>query len=242
MRKRGQVTIFVIVGVVLVVVIAGGFMLRKEISDAVKGKGIIEDISLSQEMRGLKDDVQYCLEDALKESLLLVASRGGYYGVPENSIRYGGYYVPLYLDGEEEIPEFNKIEENVARSIEGRMGLCGFGEAVSESDPEVVVSIGKSSAEAELFYVITLEGSSIDTFRAEVDTDFYTDYGKVLELFDDQKKIKGFLPIGELALLSEKEEYILYIDHLAEARLYFLTFNQTLLNSNPLAFSFGIRH
>ncbi|MFH1638069.1 MAG: hypothetical protein ABIB71_06605 [Candidatus Woesearchaeota archaeon] len=238
--RKAQVTIFVVLGIVLAAIIVGLVVMRQEIAGSLQSKGIIEDIYLSEEVKELRDDVEYCLEESLKESLLLTASRGGYYKVPETAISYDGYYAPLYFDnGEENIPSKADMERSISSAIESRIKLCNIGEAEPLSEPYAETTLLEGRAEAELQYRLVIMGSETSSFSAEADTSFLEDFSKVKELYNRQKNIEGVLAIGELAILADEKDYELYFDYAEGARLYFLTFED---NGRPSAFAFAIRN
>lgn len=74
MIKRGQVTIFIIVAVVIVAIIALIFLLKGNVIPAIGGK--------TEENPG--SFLEVCMEDSIREALELISSQGGYVSNPLN--------------------------------------------------------------------------------------------------------------------------------------------------------------
>lgn len=68
MLKRGQVTIFIILGIVVVVAVVFGIALRKDIAKAVKGTETKETMSFQEQAGEVKKHVEDCLEKALLDA------------------------------------------------------------------------------------------------------------------------------------------------------------------------------
>jgi|GEM_PF-2738428 len=69
MLKRGQVTIFIILGIVIVIAVVFGIALRKDIAKVVKGTESREEMSFQEQANEVKKHVDDCLEDALKDAV-----------------------------------------------------------------------------------------------------------------------------------------------------------------------------
>ncbi len=155
MNKRGQITIFVIVALV----IAGGiivyFFLRDSLSDTT---------NVSQELEPVFSFYRGCIEQETQAAIALAGSQGGYVEVPEytpgseyapfaSQLNFLGFPVPYwyYVSGngviKEEIPSKSIMEEQIARFIEEGLRVCDLRRFVQEgyetdvSDPEVSVKI-----------------------------------------------------------------------------------------------------
>ena len=77
--KKGQVTVFIIIGIILVFVTAGIIFITQSASDAgltASGDPIIEDAP--QEFRPLQQFIEGCVEDTAKKGLITLGEQGGY--------------------------------------------------------------------------------------------------------------------------------------------------------------------
>ena len=68
MRKKGQVTIFVIAGVILVILAVLFFIFRQEIVPVINQKAEVNP----------NKDFSSCVEDTIKEKVKLISEQGGY--------------------------------------------------------------------------------------------------------------------------------------------------------------------
>src|SRR3989344_6049770 len=108
--KRGQVTIFVIVAIVIVAVVGGYFVLR---SDGIGG-----DVDLPSTPEGVEFKVYMdeCLEDVLEQGFMLAGYQGGYVIVPDSldSNDFFGSSVTYYsVDGDSRLPSRNILLRSV---------------------------------------------------------------------------------------------------------------------------------
>ncbi|MBR9683082.1 hypothetical protein GOV03_00920 [Candidatus Woesearchaeota archaeon] len=79
MRKRGQITVFIIIGIVVLFIFAGILYVSKmAVTDKVtdEGEPLIADVPL--EFMGIKSFTENCLYDVGKKGLLILGQQGGY--------------------------------------------------------------------------------------------------------------------------------------------------------------------
>ena len=68
MFKRGQITIFIILGIVILIAVVFGIMMRKEIVKAVSSSEEKNAISFSEQSQQVKEHVVDCLEESFKKA------------------------------------------------------------------------------------------------------------------------------------------------------------------------------
>ncbi|MFH1065404.1 MAG: hypothetical protein V1734_02770 [Nanoarchaeota archaeon] len=68
MFKRGQITLFIILGIVIITVVVFGIMMRKEIVKAVSSSEEKNAISFSEQSAEVKKHVEDCLGDSFKKA------------------------------------------------------------------------------------------------------------------------------------------------------------------------------
>ncbi len=77
MHKRGQVTVFIILGIIVVALIGMLFFFRGDlIEDIFEGEGA--GLFSSADIEPVKDVVQGCVEITLMDAIEHVSNRGGY--------------------------------------------------------------------------------------------------------------------------------------------------------------------
>jgi len=80
MHKRGQITYFIIIGLMLILIFSVLFYANK-----IDSKKITREAKVAQEIpleiQPIKNYVESCLEDELESVVEMVSLQGGYYGV-----------------------------------------------------------------------------------------------------------------------------------------------------------------
>ncbi len=120
MEKRGQVTVFIIVGIMIVLLSLGFFL--------VKNSFLTE--SLAAEEKGLpvgvvQSTVESCLERSTKDALVIVGKQGGYYKAPLDSEFLFGSYVPYYVyEGEDAAPDLEDLEKQLSLAVSDLLPEC----------------------------------------------------------------------------------------------------------------------
>ena len=115
MNKRGQSTIFIIVGIVVFLIVILGIVFRGEIASTV---GLSERISYPSEIQEVVDHIQDCVDSSAEEAVVNSGFRGGYYDLPQVSFYDNDLIVPyFYYNGYNYLPSneeyANELEEYV---------------------------------------------------------------------------------------------------------------------------------
>jgi hypothetical protein len=113
MKKKGQITIFIIVAI-LIVGIGVSFFIFK---DSIFGKN-----EVSSEIAPIKNFVDSCIESEIEETVYLIGEGGGYYFPPILSNSGGNVY--YFYEGENYFPSRSKIESQFSNSLESRIFYC----------------------------------------------------------------------------------------------------------------------
>ncbi|NCN22546.1 hypothetical protein GW934_03595, partial [Candidatus Falkowbacteria bacterium] len=83
MQKRGQVTVFIILGIVVLVAIALVFMFRSElVSQDFESE--MNSIIVPQQLVPVKQYFDACLIDVAEEGIMVLGEQGGYIKIPED--------------------------------------------------------------------------------------------------------------------------------------------------------------
>ena len=91
MQKRGQVSIFVIVGIVLVILVMLLWYLNDQGIVPITGSGS----SITTKVDSIKNEVQRCSEQGVREGLNVFGKQGGEF-TPLSYVRYYSMNVPYY--------------------------------------------------------------------------------------------------------------------------------------------------
>jgi len=146
MQKRGQVTVFIIIGIAILILFGVFFYIK---STAVKiDLGNEETFSVEP----VKLIVEDCFEDTSKEALLILGLRGGdiYLKNPYIIPAYAFSHITTfaYTNGKITLPNFLKIKNSLEDFVENRIIDCvDFkifkGVKVKTEDPKVTFEFGE---------------------------------------------------------------------------------------------------
>jgi len=169
-NKRGQVTIFIIIAVIIVAAIAAFFLLR----------GMIITPTVPASLEPVYATFLSCLEEDTLVGISVLESQGGYIELPE--FKPGSQYMPFssqlnflgnpvpywyYVSGnniqKEQVPSLSDMEEQLGIYIEGKINGClldsylesGYG--VSMGEPSADVSINEENVEISLSMALAME-------------------------------------------------------------------------------------
>ena len=102
MEKRGQVTIYIMIGVFILLVVLLIFFLKGDVLGVKKflgfGKVKNTDLYLKDQMTQISNEVNRCVDLEAGKALKILGDQGGYF-VPENYLFYYGYNI-AYLCSE----------------------------------------------------------------------------------------------------------------------------------------------
>jgi hypothetical protein len=110
MKKRGQITVFFIVGIIILVGVVVGLLLNEYMFKSEAERQIEGRSSIPEKIRPVDNFLRECLTDVASDGLEFLGSQGGYLELPVDNMptsRYAplgrnlevmpGYYVPLWF-------------------------------------------------------------------------------------------------------------------------------------------------
>jgi len=205
MFKRGQVTIFIIIAILLVSLTALFFVFK---DDIIKGR-------IPSEISPIYNTLVSCLEEDLFVGVDVLESQGGYIYLPEyesgseympfsshlkflgNSIPYW-YYVSGNNIEKEQVPSKSEMQNQLERFIESRARTCLFDNYYSQgyeiSMNEPVASIGIKANEVILnlnmdFSVLIGEESYVvKEHKIVLDSELGALYDSALKVYNEEQK------------------------------------------------------
>jgi len=250
-HKRGQITIFIIMGIVLLVVVS--FLLYYESELSQRDKGI--DISkLPSDVAPVKVFIDSCIKQVVEDGIVWVSLQGGYYEVM-NGYNYSFISVPYYFHlGDNNFPEKNIIEKEFSKYINDNLLKCvnNF-EAFREMGYEIITedissdtSLGKT-INIEINFPITIKkGESttkIKDFYYNQDFNFDKLYNILLDFAEEHQKNPDFVPIGYLSLLAYQNDFtydLIYEDN--KTVIYSFNLNDLFEEEKILIFNFASKY
>ncbi len=214
MLKRGQVTIFILVGLFLLFVVIGATYLRNYM--------IITDATIEEKeplvTQPIVDFITACLEKSTSESLLFVLAQGGYSTFPIEletaSWMYEGgkKMVPIYFDGKKsKIPGINMIERQVGKLAEEKFMECiaSFnlftkeGYAFNYNSSNISVHFMEKKTKVEMDFPLEIVKSSqkkeMKTFSSTLLFSVLNEYNSIKQYLLNQEQDATYLLLGDLS-------------------------------------------
>ena len=88
MNKRGQVTLFVIIGIVLLVSGISVFFLKDYVLKSEFERQMERSLALPEKAAEVNTFVLSCIEDVTQEAVGLIGQQGGYIDVPKEEVPF----------------------------------------------------------------------------------------------------------------------------------------------------------
>lgn len=114
MNKRGQVVVFVIIGIIIVLGALAIYFGR----DYLTGSRDIEEISVPAEVENVYGYVASCADEVLEDAVLLLGRQGGYIDIPGDPINTGEFSNSLNLFGNSNVVYWYYVSDNNLKIIQ----------------------------------------------------------------------------------------------------------------------------
>ena len=152
--KKAQVTMFVVLGMVLLVLAAvlfyinyGGGQLSQQLVPASR----IPELAAP-----IKASIDSCLEQTAINAIIYTSSQGGYFELPKYSVKSGFSGAPYYLyENKQIMPSISKIENEISSYINEELPFC-MENFIAFRKNGFEIEAGKAATRTE----ISLEGIS----------------------------------------------------------------------------------
>jgi hypothetical protein len=148
--KRGQMTVFIGIAIILVILVAMGIYFGSDIGSAV---GIGSTLSYPSEVSEVVDHIQECVDDTAYNVVSTIGYTGGYYDLPEKSFLSVEYTIAspyYYYDGEDLTITIEDMQTEMEKFSDALMTNCvdfdqfsGLGVTGEELDTTFTITEGK---------------------------------------------------------------------------------------------------
>ncbi|MBS3110011.1 hypothetical protein J4227_05790 [Candidatus Woesearchaeota archaeon] len=199
MGKKGQITAFIIIGLVILFSVGLFFFIRSQTSVFTPPEVV------PKELAPIKELAEQCLGNSARDAVFLANSQGGYVKIPaeistdpKKTVGYG-MKIPLwYSQGEYRMPELADISQGIARHVQDNLVACldnfrVFGQQYDItplSAPIVEVAIAERQININVDYPLEIKNkqsteiSKISKFTATIDDSLGRKYRLAKEIFD----------------------------------------------------------
>lgn len=224
MSKRGQITTFVIIGIIVVAAIAFIFFARGAIIETLT-KAVDVEKQLEIEMTNIKNHVEDCLEEKTREKINLVLDKGGYFD-PVNVISYHGEGYTVLCQNIEDDDKclsnpliIKDVENRLNKEIENGLKTCidlnKFRKDVYElsyGEMNLSTEIKKGSVITILNFPVNIKRDEFEFSRNEFVKISFIPLGEIIEVVNDvidtEARFGKFDPLSYSILSFGKYEIV----------------------------------
>lgn len=242
-NEKGQVSVFVILGVMIIGIVVGYFIVNSESFNFGQER-------VDPQVRPVYSMVDNCLENVGEDAIEYVSQSGGYYLLPEISTDLD---IPYYIyDGENRVPSKEDVEGQISLYVLDNLGDCvSFDEF---DDFEIVIgSVGIDSeikedrVKVKLNYELSIKKDEktyeIENFEVEIptrlDVAYRTALSTVLNEIDDLENV-CISCVYELAL--ENDLYVNSINYNDDTIIFTIIDKKLKINDEDFIFNFAIQY
>lgn len=242
--KRGQVAVFIIASIILLVLF--GFMFYVRASHGEKPF----DSSENFDAKSVTSFVNLCLQQKGEEALIAVAGKGGYFALPAYSTERLSDNLPYFFyQGSVFIPTIEKIQENIARAVEKQLGSCldfisfeGVDISV-ESRPEIAVVFGSEEMRVTVHQKIVVQNeqseTTLESFTGTIPTVFLAMYEHAKKIVEIHKSSGEYVCLSCFRKLNANADFTIKTGITPEGFLYALEEDKKENNKN-IIFRFAV--
>ena len=203
-NNRGQVTIFIIIGIVIVVAVAVFLIFKDNLTIG----------NIPADIQPAYNTFLSCLEDKTKVGIDVLESQGGYIYLPE--FEAGNDYMPFsshlnflgnpipywyYVSGnniqKEQVPSLGEMENDLGRFIDEKIIECEFedyyeqGFEINQDEPTASVSISNDKVNVVLNMNLVMsfgeDTAIIPTHKATINSNLGTLYNSARKVYEKEK-------------------------------------------------------
>jgi|TARA_Y100000310_G_scaffold319668_1_gene375220 hypothetical protein len=245
LKKKGQITIFIILGVVIIGVVSLVLVLNKP---KLEGK-----ITIDQNMVPIKSFVESCVDQIGQNAVYFTALQGGYYKTQSPKEDYSYIEIPVYWEiNKASVPSIETIEIEILNYVKNNLPDClnnfsvfkeqGFDISKGKINGNVIITQRDITFNIEYPITVTKADSvtEINKFLVRTDLNYNEKYQYAIQIMEEQTKIPDSIPLGFITNLAYDNNFIFETITLDENTVLFtLIFDQDTNNKGqPFIYSF----
>ncbi|HDH53611.1 MAG TPA: hypothetical protein ENH24_03910 [Nitrospirae bacterium] len=220
MQKRGQITIFIIIGIIVILTIAGLIIFREQIT-VFKPEKV-----LPPEVAPLQRFVENCVQTTAREGITILAANGGFIRFPDSIELDSGSYIstnpffpefkiPLWrYNGQTRIPSEDYIKQDLRYYIQANINSClhdleTFANLfdIEKGEMSIEIDLLEKGTVVELFYPLAIHNklknqtTRIDSFKTTVPLRLKAMYDLAKKIMEEENTDK-FLEMITMDLVA----------------------------------------
>tara|TARA_Y100000310_G_scaffold344163_1_gene455466 strand:+ start:1400 stop:2134 length:735 start_codon:yes stop_codon:yes gene_type:complete len=241
MKNRGQLTIFIIVGIVIIALVVLIFSLKT---------GIIKQ-PLNPDTEKVYDFVQGCIEEEGIKTIYTIGQNGGYFSSPEFSTDTGVPY--YYSDGKNYMPSKEQVEKQIDLSIDEKLSLCikdfvDFPDLrITQREIKTQTTISENNIILNVNYPISIvKGEStslIEDFETEIPVRVGIVYDSIEKIIQEQLTHDESICLSCLLNVSlENNLYVDMFEHDNETTIFTFRDETSKINDETFVWTFANKY
>ena len=217
MNKRGQATVFIIIGIIVVLAVVLGLVFSGNLFSS-------EELVYPAEVQDVRDYIQECVDNAAKNAVISVGYSGGYFDLPVTSFEDVG--LPYYVyDGDNLMPSLTEVEEEIGKYATLFTFTCVNLERFPNYDIQIISIDSVVSIEDEVSVVVEYP---MDIFVEDLVFNLYDPYES--EVGVDLSNMHDVASsIVEYDLENKKDIDLNYLLDLGMSRIVYVPYNEDTL-------------
>ncbi len=235
--KRGQISLFIIIGILIIVAVGIFFVVRNQIS-------LPEKVPL--EVQPIDNAIEECVQQRLLDAVRLVGLQGGFIILPSNYLETEDFGIAYgYYEGTKTLISREKIQEEIDGFVSGAVIYCINEEDFLEFNVSLENAVSNTRIEENAIVssvrllVSTSKGSKSFTINREYDAQVEIRLRNIYTIAEEivNKEIKDPSNI-DLDYLSTFEYKVLMVPYSEEIIVYSIT-DDSQPNEIPYTFRFA---
>ena len=243
MKRRGQVTLFIIVTVVLIAVILIIFAIATKTNLIRIGQG-----KISPEVQPIYDALNDCIEQRAIDAIWLVGLQGGYTSTPKNKVKVGNFNIAYGLyNNQNTLVSLSKIENEISNYIKLTSQFCINEQdflqlTISQKSPNAKTKINQDSVEISTTLPLSITKDD-NTFTLDRDYEISIPI-RLLEIHTTANNIiQKHLEDPEfidLTYLTSLDFDVIFTQYDENTLIYTITDSESELDEIPYSFMFVV--
>lgn len=198
-KKRGQLTIFIILAIIIVSLILIYFFVTNQTEQTYSNQ-FLTGKSLSAKTEVVRENIYDCINSVTREAIIMVSFQGGHHARPEKYFdseeSFFSYY---YYQGEFLMPTQTEIEQSISNYIDKNLLECISNKEISQTitltTPKTKTQIKEKEVTFTIDTILTIiENKSTKLVRIKEKT------------FSQNSLLKGMIEIAEYLTEYHKED------------------------------------
>lgn len=247
--KKAQATIFIILGIVLVIAVFIVYQARDLIFIAQWRLEKQRDVAVQLEVKDIETYVDSCVEEVTEGGIRLIGLQGGYTVTPSNALETDFSIISFgYYNGKKSLPSIEQIQEELNLYIKLSLPLC-FDENefpdfdIATSNINARSRIKQNSVSVTVDYPISVSKDSANyriqsKYSKEISVRLGEIHNAVSEIIDNEVSNPGAI---DLTYLTDLDYDIAILPYSDDTFVYSITDSNSKINDIPYTFMFTIR-